>query len=239
MMGVLVRGRESPRMKTNHGMVALGAAVALAAAFGVSANTGTVTHVAGTLSAKKADGTTRVLTPRSEVGSGDLVSTERESHAQIRFSDGAQVTLKPSSAFRIDNFGFAKEKPKEDSFVTSVLAGGLRIVTGLVANRSRGKFSMGTAMATIGIRGTTFSAHDCVAIACTGLKPAVYVGVSNGSVSLKNEAGQLNLAAGQFAIIEKGQRPQLTDNPGLAIAPPQAFLKPAAAGGKASECIVR
>ncbi|MGH8674768.1 MAG: FecR family protein, partial [Burkholderiales bacterium] len=181
----------------------------------------------------------RVLSPRSEVRSGDTVSTERDSHAQINFSDGAQVTLKPTSSFRIDNFAFAKEKPKEDSFVTSVLTGGLRIVTGLVGSRNRSKFSMGTATATIGIRGTTFSTHDCIASQCAGLKPAVYVGVSNGSILVKNEAGQLQLAAGQFGIIEKGQRPRLTDNPGLAIAPPQAFLKPVAASGKGSECVVR
>ena len=221
-------------------MVALAAAAALAAGTtGVFANTGSVAHVAGTLSAKKADGSTRVLSPRSEVRTGDTVSTERDSHAQINFSDGAQVTLKPSSSFRIDNFGFTKERPKEDSFLTSVLTGGLRLVTGLVGSRSRSKFRMGTATATIGIRGTTFSTHDCIASACAGLKPAVYVGVSNGSVIVRNEFGQQQLAAGQFGIIEKGQRPRLTDNPGLAIAPPQAFLKPMAAGGKASECVVR
>jgi len=227
-------------MRTTRCMVALAAAVALAAGTtGAFANTGSVAHVAGTLSAKKADGTTRLLSPRSEVRTGDTLSTERDSHAQINFSDGAQVTLKPSSSFRIDNFGFTKERPKEDSFLTSVLTGGLRIVTGLVGSRSRSKFSMGTATATIGIRGTTFSAHDCIASACAGLKPAVYVGVSNGSIVAQNEFGQQQVAAGQFLIIEKGQRPRLTDNPGLAIAPPQAFLKPTAAGGKASECIVR
>jgi FecR-like protein len=217
-------------------LIALGAALASTGAF---ANTGTVTHVAGTLSAKKPDGTTRVLSPRAQVGTGDIVSTAADSHAQIRFSDGAQVTLRPNSSFRIDNFAFAKEEPKADSFVTSVLTGGLRFVTGLIGSRNRGKFSVGTATATIGIRGTTFSAHDCIATQCAGLKPAVYVGVSNGRVNLSNPAGQLNLGAGQFAIIEKGQPPRLTDNPGLAISPPQAFLKPAPPPGKGGECVIR
>ena len=227
-------------MRTMRNILVLAAAAAFAAGTnGALANTGTVAHVAGTLSAKKADGSTRVLSPRSQVGSGDTLSTEKESHAQINFSDGAQVTLKPSSSFRVDNFAYAKESPKEDSFATTVLQGGLRMVTGLIGSRSRSKFQMGTATATIGIRGTTFSTHDCIAVACAGLKPAVYVGVSNGSVILTNEQGQQQLAAGQFAIIEKGQRPRLTDNPGLAIAPPQAFLKPAASGGKASECVIR
>ena len=225
-------------MRTIGGMAAIVLGTALASA-GAFANTGTVTHVAGTLSAKKTDGTTRVLSPRSQVATGDVVSTERDSHAQIRFSDGAEVTLRPSSSFRIDNFAFAKETPKSDSFVTSVLTGGLRFVTGLIGSRNRGKFSVGTATATIGIRGTTFSAHDCIAIACPGLKPAVYVGVSNGRVNVSNPAGQLNLGAGQFAIIEKGQPPRLTQNPGLAISPPQAFLKPAPTAGKGGECVIR
>jgi len=98
---------------------------------------------------------------------------------------------------------------------------------------------VGTSTATIGIRGTTFSAHDCLGSACAGLKPAVYVGVSNGSILVTNPAGKLVLAAGQFGIIEKGQRPRLTPNPGLSIAPPQAFSRPPSAGGKPAECVVR
>jgi hypothetical protein len=216
--------------------VVLGTALVSAAAF---ASTGSVTHVTGTLSARKADGSIRVLTPRSQVATGDVVSTAADSHGQIRFTDGAEVTLRPNSSFRIDNFAFAKESPKEDSFATSVLAGGLRFVTGLVGSRNRGKFSVGTATATIGIRGTTFTAHDCIATPCQGLKPAVYVGVSNGRVNLSNPAGQLNIGAGQFAIIERGQPPRLTDNPGLAISPPQAFLKPAPPPGRGGECTIR
>lgn len=225
-------------MKRIGGMALIALATTLAST-AVLANTGTVTHVAGTLSARKADGSTRVLSPRAQVGTGDIVSTAAESHAQIRFADGAEVTMRPSSSLRIDNFAFAKDSPKGDSFVTSVLTGGLRFVTGLIGSRNRGKFSVGTATATIGIRGTTFSAFDCVATPCAGLKPAVYVGVSNGRVNLSNPAGQLNIGAGQFAIIEKGQPPRLTDNPGLAIAPPQAFLKPAPPPGKGGECVIR
>ncbi|MBI2753505.1 MAG: FecR domain-containing protein [Betaproteobacteria bacterium] len=226
-------------ISTRH-MLAIAAVAALAAGpLCAGANTGTVTHIAGTLSAKKPDGTTRVLSPRAEVGSGETISTERDSHAQIRFADGGQVTLKPSTSFKIENFSFAKDKPKDDSFLTGLLTGGLRMVTGLVGSRSRNKLLVGTATATIGIRGTTFSAHDCLASACGQLKPAVYVGVSNGSIVVSNPAGQLRLAAGQFGIIEKGQAPRVTPNPGLSIEPPQAFSRPAAPGGKPAECVVR
>lgn len=230
---------ERNMISTRH-MLAMAAVAALAAGpLCAGANTGTITHIAGTLSAKKPDGTTRVLSPRAEVGSGDTISTERDSHAQIRFADGGEVTLKPETSFKIENFSFSKEKPKADSFATSLLKGGFRFVTGILGSRSRNKVSVGTATATIGIRGTTFSAHDCLASACGQLKPGVYVGVSNGSVVVRNPAGQLRLAAGQFGIIEKGQRPRVTPNPGLSISPPQAFSRPAPPGGKPSECVVR
>ena len=226
-------------ISTRH-MLAMAAIAALGAGpYCAYANTGTVTHVAGTLAAKKPDGTTRVLSPRSEVGSGDVISTERESHAQIRFADGGEVTLKPNTSLKLETFRFAKDKPKEDSFLTTLLTGGFRMVTGLVGSRSRNKLSVGTATATIGIRGTTFSAHDCLASACAQLKPGVYVGVSNGAIIVRNPAGQLRLAAGQFGIIEKGQAPRVTPNPGLSIEPPQAFSRPLAPGGKPSECVVR
>ena len=230
---------ERNMISTRH-MLAMAAVAALAGGpLCAFANTGTVTHVAGTLSAKKPDGTTRVLSPRAEVGGGDTISTERESHAQIRFADGGQMTLKPNTSLKIESFGFAKDKPKEDSFVSSLLKGGLRIVTGIVGSRNRNKVSVGTATATIGIRGTTFVAHDCLASECGQLKPAVYVGVSNGSIVLTNPAGQLRLAAGQFGIVEKGQPPRVTPNPGLSIAPPQAFSRPPGPGTKPAECVVR
>jgi hypothetical protein len=43
----------------------------------------------GTVSVKKADGTVRILSRHSQVGSGDTFSTERDSYALIRFRDGA------------------------------------------------------------------------------------------------------------------------------------------------------
>jgi hypothetical protein len=127
-----------------------------------SANTGTVTQLSGTLSVKKVDGTVRILSQKSQVETGDTLSTERDSYAQIKFSDGALLTLKPNSAVKIQNFRFAQDQPQDDSFVYSLVRGGLRAVTGIVGKRSKEKYELETATATVGIRGTTLSADDCL-----------------------------------------------------------------------------
>ena len=63
-----------------------------------SASSGTVTHLSGTLSARKADGSVRILSQKSKIENGDTISTERDSFAQIEFADGARLTLKPNTA---------------------------------------------------------------------------------------------------------------------------------------------
>jgi len=226
------------------GILGLGLAAACAVA---SADTGTVTQLSGTLSVRKADGSVRILSQRSQIATGDTINTQQDSYAQIKFSDGGQLTLKPNTAVKIDNFKFAEEKPAEDSFVYSLLKGGLRAVTGIVGKRSSDKYELGTATATIGIRGTTLSADDCLNNRtgdCARLDSAVYVGVADGEVVVRNGAGELGLNAGQFGLIQPNQRPLfLSTDPGLQFTPPATFIQSVMAGsvvnaGKNLECIV-
>lgn len=223
-------------------------AVALCAAASIAvASTGSVTQLSGTLSVRKADGSVRILSQRSTIESGDTINTERESFAQIRFTDGGQVTLKPNTSVKIQSFRFAEEKPQEDSFLYSLVKGGLRAVTGVVGKRSKEKYELGTATATIGIRGTTLSADDCVNSRlgdCSRLDSAVYVGVADGEVVVRNGQGELGLAAGQFGLIAPNQRPLfLSTDPGLQFTPPATFIQSVLTGsvvnsGRNLECIV-
>jgi hypothetical protein len=236
-------------MKRRYRMLGLSLALALASAAGIALGAGQVTQLSGTLSVRKADGTVRILSQRSQVDSGDTVSTERDSYAQIRFTDGAQLTLKPNSAVKIDNFKFTEDKPQEDSFLYSLVKGGLRAVTGIVGKRSKDKYELGTATATIGIRGTTFSADDCMnsreqSADCARLDAAVYVGVADGEVVVRNGQGELGLSAGQFGLISQNQRPLfLSTDPGLQFTPPATFIQSVMAGsivntGRSLECVI-
>jgi hypothetical protein len=227
------------------------AAILLAASTAVLASSaGSVAYLSGTLSVKKADGSVRILSQKSEFENGDTLVTERESYAQLRFADGAQVTMKPNSTVKIDNVNYADDKPQDDSFVFGLLKGGLRSVTGLVGKRSQNKVEVKTGTATIGIRGTTFTIDDCQKAEgiddCARLAPGVYLNVADGQVIVRNEAGEEVYGAGQFGLIQAGSRPAfLQIDPGLKFVPPSSFRSALLRGGAAVnvgrdlECVVR
>lgn len=120
---------------------------------------GTVTDLNGPLLAKKADGTVKVLSQKSLVEQGDLLVTEKETYARIKFLDNSEVTLRPGTQFRIDKFSYEENKPQDDSALFSLLKGGLRAVSGAVGKRSRERTTLNTPTATIGIRGTIYIAE--------------------------------------------------------------------------------
>jgi hypothetical protein len=230
------------------------ACVALALMSGLAAaNSGTVTQLSGTLSVIRADGSVRVLSQKSEVVSGDTVNTEKDSFAQIKFSDGGTVTLKPNTSLKIQQFRFKQDEPKNDSFVFGLVKGGLRAVTGLVGKRGdQDAYSLGTATATIGIRGTSYGADDCLTTPCPkpgssdNLEPSVYVSVTDGEIIATNNAGSQSFLAGQFgSISDRNSRPRfLSTDPGLQFTPPATFIQSimtgaAASAGKRQECVVR
>ena len=96
---------------------------------------------------------------RSEVESGDTLVTEKNTYALVRFIDNSEITLKPATTFKVDQFAFDAGKPDGDQAAFSLVKGGLRSVTGLLGKRNKEKFSLKTPSATIGIRGTTFVAE--------------------------------------------------------------------------------
>lgn len=127
----------------------------------------TIQQLSGTISVQKPDGSVRLLTRQSEVGKGDTLNTEKDSYAQVKFSDGGVVTLKPNTRIKIDDFNFDEQQPAKDSATLSLLKGGLRMITGLIGKRgNQDAFKAQTVTATIGIRGTTFTVEDCLTTAC-------------------------------------------------------------------------
>lgn len=120
---------------------------------------GTVTHLSGPLLAKKADGTVKVLSAKSNVEQGDTLVTEKETYARIKFIDNSEITLRPNSQFKIEDFSFEEDAPEKDKASFNLVKGGLRAVTGALGKRSKEKFGMNTPTATIGIRGTIFIAE--------------------------------------------------------------------------------
>jgi hypothetical protein len=119
---------------------------------------GSVTNLSGALMAKKADGSVKILAVKSEIEQGDTLVSEKNTYAQIRFIDNSEITLKPNTTFKVEAFAYEADKPAADAATFSLVKGGLRSITGLLGKRNKEKFSLKTPTATIGIRGTTFTA---------------------------------------------------------------------------------
>lgn len=119
---------------------------------------GRVERLSGALLAKKSDGSVKVLGLKSEVESGDTLVSEKNTYAQIRFIDNSEITLRPGTTFRVENFAFEEGRPDADGASFNLVKGGLRSITGVMGKRNKEKFSLKTPNATIGIRGTTFVA---------------------------------------------------------------------------------
>jgi hypothetical protein len=190
-----------------------------------AATAGQITHLSGTLSAKRADGTSKLLAVKSEVMEGDTLGTESETYARIKFIDGGEVVLRPGTQLKIENYAYNAAKPESDNVVMSMFKGGLRAVTGLLGKRSREKVSFQTETATIGIRGTHFGAllcrNDCSGVPTTGGRaPAngLHVDVTNGSISMSNGAGSVQINAGQFGYVASAGTPPT-------IVPPQQGIQ--------------
>ena len=128
---------------------------------------GSVGYMSGTLIAQRADGTVKVLAPKSAVLAGDMLITGKDSYAQIRMGDGAQMTLRPNSNLKIEAFQFRKDEPQADNSVLRLIKGGFRTLTGLIGKRGNADaYKVHAASATIGIRGTDFSSRLCATQDC-------------------------------------------------------------------------
>ncbi|MDP1524264.1 MAG: FecR family protein [Rhodocyclaceae bacterium] len=179
-----------------------------------AAPVGKITHLSGILSAKQADGTAKLLSVKSEVLEGDMLSTEADAYARIRFADGGEVVLRPNSQLKVDKYSYDEAKPQSDNIFMSMLKGGLRAVTGAIGKRNQGKISYQTPTATIGIRGTHWGMllcnGDCGGIpTASGQPPAdgLHVDVQTGTVSISNSAGTFTFEAGKFAYVPDANRP--------------------------------
>lgn len=209
-----------------------------------AAGAGTVIHLSGSLSAQRPDGSARILSRNSEVNPGDVLTTERDSFAQINFTDGSSITLRPNTSVKVESYRFAKDQPQEDNSFLRLLKGGLRTVTGLIGRRgSQDAYKIGTNQATIGIRGSSGDTLEC-SEGCPEVTPTsgklpqgVYHATHTGAYVLQNDAGSQVVGAGQFGYVKDAKTPPsvLPKDPGLGL----SQLPFAVPGGASSECVVR
>lgn len=174
------------------------------------AEAGRVVFSYGTVTAKSFDGEVRALSKRSLVNEGDTIQTENRSMVQIRMIDKGFIALRANSEIRIDSYRLGADKG-EDIGIFDLIKGGLRAITGIIGKRLRSSYKMRTVNATIGIRGTDYTARicnkDCNAAfgnINTGatIADGLYVGVNMGGIDLTNQLGTLALDELQFGYVK-------------------------------------
>jgi hypothetical protein len=152
---------------------------------------GTVTIERGLQALPAAVGTTVIA--------GDTLRVGPQSNAQVRFTDDSVVALGPDSAFRVSEYAYESVSTSAQRVVFTLVAGGMRTVTGLIGKANVGNYRLQTPVAALGIRGTGFSAcQDCTSTDGEFL-PGTSVSFSEGAGYLRTDAGELELVAGQSA----------------------------------------
>ena len=124
---------------------------------------GTVLIAKGLVTATSAGDQSRALSKGEAVNEGDVINTAAKSFAVIRMMDKTKLTLKPSTSIAIGKFDLTEGK---EEGCLNLLKGGLRTVTGLIGERNPEKFQLDSVVASIGIRGTDFTARICAGEEC-------------------------------------------------------------------------
>lgn len=184
-------------------------ALLISAAFPLSAGAapaGRIDFAIGNVTAKSADGITRPLAKGAEVNTGETIDTGN-GRAQLRYTDGSQVSLTPSTQFRIDDYRFSGKNDGEEKAFFSLLKGGFRTITGLIGKNNKDAYKLSTSTATIGIRGTEF----LVVASDNG----VTISAGEGLVQVCNAGGCIILASGEAATVtDKDGKPVRVINKG-------------------------
>ncbi len=128
----------------------------ISAAFAGPALASTAAHVdfaVGAVTATGTDGRARALAKGAEVLAGDRVVTT-SGRAQLRFTDGAYVSLQPNTTFEVREYRYDGKTDGTEKGIFGLLRGAMRTVTGLIGRVNRGAYQIQTPTATVGIRGT-------------------------------------------------------------------------------------
>jgi hypothetical protein len=181
-------------------------ALLLAASLPSAAQTaGRVLLAVGDVAASRG-GRTISLATGTAIESGDQIRTGQASSVQIRFLDGAIVSLKPQTIFAVDEYRFDGQDDGAAKALFNLVAGGMRTVTGLIGKINQRNYAMRTPTATVGIRGSAFDGAVCSADnpCSSGGSPApngAYLRVWDKGIYHENSSGRHDWDRGDIVHI--------------------------------------
>lgn len=87
---------------------------------------------------------------------GDVIRTSENGHVHIKFIDGARVSVRPNSVFRIHEFKYTPADPAASVVRLSLDTGEARSISGAAAQAAKERFRLNTPLVAIGVKGTDF-----------------------------------------------------------------------------------
>lgn len=160
----------------------------------------------------------RVATVGEPLYSGDTVIVSKPGHAALEFNDKTRVVLDQGSEYQVTSVRFNPESPASGNALTSLVKGGLRMMTGVLGKKRPENVKVDTVVATIGIRGTNFdiwcvpngSHHEGQSIRLPD-QPHL----CNQALYASTREGTIEMVSGQHTLLVPAGRIGYVDGPGL------------------------
>jgi hypothetical protein len=188
----------APRLALFLGLALLLLGLGVGAAQAALLPAGQIVFVKGEAWRTGADGAREALVPGSAVYPGDTLDTAI-GVVHVRFTDQGLIALTTSTRLVIDEYVYrGKAKGRNKGFF-SLVAGGVRAITGLIGKKRHMDYRLYASAAFIGIRGTAYQAR-----LCQGDCPVVdglYANDFQGLIAVTNDAGELILGPGMSTYV--------------------------------------
>lgn len=136
---------------------------------------------------------TRQLAVEDDVFFQDLLETSEQARLAVALADGTQLTLGEKASLRIDEFVYTPESSTARVGL-SVLEGAFQFVGGDAENKEDSEVEINTGVGTLGVRGTSVWGGR--------IDGSFGVLVLEGNVTVRNEAGEVNLGPGEGTMVD-------------------------------------
>ena len=178
--------------------------------------------VTGEVKVLGSNGVTRNAERNGEFRQGDSIVTGSNSLAQLRMSDGGAVSVRAETQLKLEGYRFMGPDDRESNFAVSILKGGFRALTGLIARNNRHNVRVSTSSMTLGVRGTDFEVVH-VLQPMSDAAAGTYNRVYDGAISVQNRVGaSIVVNPGQTVFVALP-----SNRPPVMVAPPVGiFGKP-------------
>ena len=170
---------------------------------------GLTAYARGAVSAQFSGGEVRLLGRGADVFNKDVVTTGQGSYAIIKLNDKSQISIRPDSVISMVDYS---EEPEQESTTMRLFKGGLRTITGYIADRNPEGVKIETRAGTIGLKNGKMDARLCEAGECkrkTGTIVAQRSSISKVGGRVAYRKGELNATDKQGKVRDLPQRSQV------------------------------